>query len=157
VAQANPRSYLTPEVLRKKRESPTMTREHWLRFVCNVATSLDGNGGIQAEDWDALAEPGLKVDPESDGYGWIDVGWKIDTTGIGVLLWESEERRVVTDTVVIEPPVDEAQIVAAILDRHERFPRLRGWVMDPNAGAQQMAQLLRRASTRCRLSAGSAR
>jgi phage terminase large subunit-like protein len=32
--------------------------------------------------------------------------------------------------------------VEAILDRHERFPRLRGWVMDPNAGAQQMAQLL---------------
>jgi phage terminase large subunit-like protein len=141
VAQANPRSYLTPEVLRKKRESPTMSREHWLRFVCNLATSLDGNG-VQPEDWDALAEPGLLVDRESDGFGFVDVGWKIDTTGVGVLLWESDERRVVADTVVIEPPVGEEQIVAAILDRHERFPRLRGWVMDPNAGAQQMAQLL---------------
>jgi hypothetical protein len=141
VAQANPRAYLTPEVLRKKRESPTMSREHWLRFVCNLATSLDGNG-VQPEDWDALAEPGLLVDRESDGFGFVDVGWKIDTTGVGVLLWESDERRVVADTVVIEPPVGEEQIVAAILDRHERFPRLRGWVMDPNAGAQQMAQLL---------------
>jgi phage terminase large subunit-like protein len=141
VAQANPLGSLTAEVLRKKRESPTMTREHWLRFVCNLATSLDGSG-IQPEDWDALFEADLKADREADGFGFIDVGWKIDTTGIGVLLWESDERRVLTDTLVLEPPVDEARIVEAILDRHERFPRLRGWVMDPNAGAQQMAQLL---------------
>jgi hypothetical protein len=30
-----------------------MTPEHWLRFVCNLATSLDGNG-VLPEDWDAL-------------------------------------------------------------------------------------------------------
>lgn len=141
VAEANPLASLTPEVLRRKRESPTMTREHWLRFVCNLATSLDGNG-VLPEEWDALAEPGLVPDRDADGFGFIDVGWKIDTTGIGVLLWESNERRVIADTVVLEPPVDESQIVEAILDRHERYPRLRGWVMDPNAGAQQMAQLL---------------
>lgn len=141
VALANPLASLTPSVLRKKRESPTMTREHWMRFVCNLATALDGNG-VLPEDWDALAEPGLEVDADAEGYGLIDLGWKIDTTGISVLLWESEERRVVTDCVALEPPVDEAQIVEAILDRHERYPRLRGWVMDPNAGAQQMAQLL---------------
>ena len=141
VALANPLESLTSAVLRKKRESPTMTREHWLRFVCNLATSLDGNG-VQPQDWDALAEHDLEVDRETDGFGFIDVGWKIDTTGIGVLLWESDERRVIADTVVISPPVEENEIVSAILDRHERFPRLRGWVMDPNAGAQQMAQLL---------------
>jgi phage terminase large subunit-like protein len=141
VAAANPLASLTAEVLRRKRDSPTMTPEHWLRFVCNLATSLDGNG-VLPEDWDALAEPGLEVDPESEGFGIIDLGWKIDTTGIGVLLWCSDERRVVTDTLVLEPPVDEAQIVEAILDREDRWPRLRGWVMDPNAGAQQMAQLL---------------
>jgi phage terminase large subunit-like protein len=28
------------------------------------------------------------------------------------------------------------------LDRVERYPNLRGWVFDPNAGAQQMAQQL---------------
>jgi phage terminase large subunit-like protein len=141
VAKANPLASLTAGVLRKKRDSPTMTPEHWLRFVCNVATALDGNG-ITPEEWDALAEYGLDPDSELDGFGWVDVGWKIDTTGIGVLLWESDERRIVTDTIVLEPPVDESAIVEAILDRHERFPRLRGWVMDPNAGAQQMAQML---------------
>jgi phage terminase large subunit-like protein len=143
VAAANPLASLTAPVLRKKHpsESPTMTREHWLRFVCNLATSLDGNG-VLPEEWDALGEPGLEVDENLDGYGIIDLGWKIDTTGIGVLLWESDERRIVTDGLVLEPPVDESQIAAAILDRHERYPRLRGWVMDPNAGAQQMAQQL---------------
>jgi phage terminase large subunit-like protein len=141
VALANPLRSLTAEVLRKKRDSPTMTPEHWLRFVCNVATSLDGNG-IVADDWDQLREDDLEPDLTAEGYGLIDLGWKIDTTGIGVLLWESDERRVVTDTLVLEPPVDESSIVEAILDRHERYPNLKGWVMDPNAGAQQMAQLL---------------
>jgi len=117
-----------------------MTPEHWQRFVCNIATSLEGTG-ITAEDWDDLLDAS-PVDVETDGYGFVDVGWKIDTTGVGVLLWESEERRVVTDCVAIQPPVGEADIVAAILDRHAKFPNLRGWVMDPNAGAQQMAQML---------------
>jgi phage terminase large subunit-like protein len=43
VAEANPRADITAEVLRKKRESPTMTDEHWLRFVCNIATRADGS------------------------------------------------------------------------------------------------------------------
>jgi phage terminase large subunit-like protein len=141
VAQANPLSSLTPAVLRKKRDSPTMTDEHWLRFVCNVATSLAGKG-ISPEAWDALAEPGLDVDCGLTGFGFLDVAFEVDTTGIGVLLWEGEERRLVVDTVVLDPPVRESQIVREILDRHERYPNLRGWVMDPNAGAQQMAQML---------------
>jgi hypothetical protein len=141
VALANPLESLTAAVLRKKRDSPTMTDEHWLRFVCNVATSLAGKG-ISPEAWDALAEPGLEPDAELVGFGFVDVAFEVDTTGIGVLVWDSEERRIVTDTVVLEPPVREHQIVAAILDRQERWPRLQGWVMDPNAGAKQMAQML---------------
>jgi phage terminase large subunit-like protein len=141
VASANPLASLTPEVLAKKRASPTMTDEHWLRFVCNVATSLAGKG-ISPEAWDALAEPGLDIDCGLTGFGFLDVAFEVDTTGIGVLLWEGEERRLVVDTVVLDPPVRESQIVREILDRHERYPNLRGWVMDPNAGAQQMAQML---------------
>jgi hypothetical protein len=38
VAQANPLSTITPELLAKKRASDTMTDAHWLRFVCNIAT-----------------------------------------------------------------------------------------------------------------------
>jgi phage terminase large subunit-like protein len=141
VAEANPLASLTAGVLRKKRDSPTMTDEHWLRFVCNVATSLSGKG-ISPEAWDALADPGLVVDRDLPGYGFVDVAFEVDTTGIGVLLIDGDERRIVTDTIALTPPVREHQIVEAILDRQERFPRLRGWVMDPNAGAQQMAQML---------------
>jgi phage terminase large subunit-like protein len=155
VAQANPLASLTPEVLRKKRDSPTMTPEHWLRFVCNLATALDGNG-ISPEAWDALAEHDLVVDRDLDGYGFLDVAFDVDTTGIGVLLWEDDERRVVTDTLVLEPPVREWQIVAAILDRHEHYPNLRGWVMDPNAGAKQMAQMLEDGSHPLQLERGVA-
>jgi phage terminase large subunit-like protein len=141
VALANPLESLTAGVLRKKRDSPTMTDEHWLRFVCNVATSLAGKG-ISPEAWDVLAEPDLEVDHELTGFGFVDVAFEVDTTGIGVLLWEGDERRLVVDTVVLSPPVRESQIVQEILDRHERYPNLRGWVMDPNAGAKQMAQML---------------
>jgi phage terminase large subunit-like protein len=141
VALANPLESLTAGVLRKKRDSPTMTDEHWLRFVCNVATSLAGKG-ISPEAWDALAEPDLEVDRDLTGFGFLDVAFEVDTTGIGVLLWEGDERRLVVDTVVLSPPVRESQIVQEILDRHERYPNLKGWVMDPNAGAKQMAQML---------------
>jgi len=145
VARANPRRAVTAEKLRRKRDSPTMSPEHWLRFVCNLATSIDGNG-IQPGDWDALEEPGLDPDTDLEGFGFLDLGWKLDTTAVGVVLWESSDRRLVPAPVILEPPVDEGDVVAAILDFEERFPNLRGWVMDPNAGAQQMEQLLSKGS-----------
>jgi hypothetical protein len=76
---------------------------------------------VTPEDWDALAEPDLES-TDLEGFGCIDLGWKIDTTGIGVLLWGTRRAAGVTDTVVLEPPVDEAQIVRRSLDRHERYP-----------------------------------
>lgn len=145
VARANPRADVTAERLRKKHESPTMTPEHWLRFVCNVATATKGRG-ITGDEWDALAAPDLEPGAELGGFGWLDLGWRIDTTAVGVILWESSERRLVPAPVILEPPVDEGDVVTAILDFEERFPNLRGWVMDPNAGAQQMEQLLSKGS-----------
>jgi phage terminase large subunit-like protein len=114
VARANPRPEMTPERLRKKRESPTMTRQHWLRFVCNIAT-LSGGSAIQPEEWDRLEEPGVTVPDGVWRCGWLDLGWKIDTTAMGVLAWESPERRIVTGVRVLEPPVDESAVVAGIL------------------------------------------
>jgi hypothetical protein len=140
VARANPRSAVTAEVLRKKRESPTMTDEHWLRFVCNIATRASSSP-ITAEDWDPLRTDD-PVDVLATSFGWLDLGWKIDTTALGALVWESDDRRVVAGVTVLEPPVDEADIVVGLLGLQERFPHLQGVVYDPNAGGQQMAQLL---------------
>ncbi len=140
VARANPRPEVTAEVLRRKRDSPTMTREHWLRFVCNIAT-LTGGSAIMPEDWDRLAES----DPQWPEDAWrcqfLDLGWKIDTSAGGVLVWESETRRIVTGVQVIEPPVDEADVVAGILRRQLDFGADMV-VLDPSAGAEQMVQQL---------------
>jgi len=141
VKAANPFSGITVELLRAKRDNPAMTVEHWRRFVCNQATSLEGNG-IGPEEWDRLEDPKLAPDPKLRGFGWMDLAWEIDTAAVGVILWDGPERRLVPAPVILEPPVDEGDVVQAILDFEEQFPRLRGWVMDPSAGAKQMAQLL---------------
>jgi phage terminase large subunit-like protein len=140
VARANPLAQNTVDVLRRARQSPTMTREHWLRFKCNLAT-LTGGSAIQPETWDALAEPGVEVAEGAWRCGWLDLGWKIDTTALGVLAWESLERRVVTGVRVLEPPVDESSVVAGILRTQIDFGA-NVWVLDPSAGAEQMVQLL---------------
>jgi phage terminase large subunit-like protein len=140
VARANPRSAVTAERLARKRASPTMTREHWLRFVCNLAT-LTGGSAVLPEEWDRLGEPGVEFAGDASVWGWMDLGWKIDTTALGVLAWESAERRVVTGVRVLTPPVDESDVVAAILECQLRFGADR-WVLDPSAGAEQMVQLL---------------
>jgi hypothetical protein len=128
------------EVLRRARQSPTMTREHWLRFKCNLAT-LTGGSAITPEAWDALEERGVRIADEAWRCGWLDLGWKIDTTAMGVLAWESLERRVVTGVRVLEPPVDESSVVAGILHTQADFAA-NVWVLDPSAGAEQMVQLL---------------
>jgi phage terminase large subunit-like protein len=140
VARANPRAEITATVLRRKRDSPTMTREHWLRFVCNIAT-LTGGSAILPEDWDAWEQR----DPTWQDDAWrtqfLDLGWKIDTTSGGVLVWDTDERRIVTGIQVIAPPVDESDVVAGILHRQIDYDADRV-VLDPSAGAEQMVQLL---------------
>lgn len=140
VARANPLPKLTAEVMRRKRNSPTMKHAHWLRFKCNIATIVGGSA-IAGADWDSWEEQ----DPEWSDDAWrtqfLDLGWKIDTTAGGVLIWESAERRIVTGVEVIQPPVDESDVVAGILRRQIDYGADRV-VLDPNAGAEQMVQLL---------------
>jgi hypothetical protein len=140
VASANPLAQNTVDVLRRARQSPTMTREHWMRFKCNLAT-LTGGSAILPEDWNRLEERDLAIPDGVWRCGWLDLGWKIDTTAMGVLAWESEERRLVTGVRVIEPPVDESVVVAGILRTQIDFGADL-WVADPSAGAEQMIQLL---------------
>jgi phage terminase large subunit-like protein len=141
VKAANPFSGITPKTLRAKRDDPSMTIEHWRRFVCNIAT-LAGGSAIDSAAWDGLREDDLAVDRDAPAFGWLDLGWKIDTTALGALVWESPERRVVCDVQVIAPPVDEGDVAAGLLRLQARFRDFRGVVFDPNAGGQQMAQLL---------------
>jgi phage terminase large subunit-like protein len=140
VALANPLSQNTAEALTRARQSPTMTREHWLRFKCNLAT-LVGGSALQPEEWDRLEERDVEIPDDAGRLGWLDLGWKIDTSAMGVLAWESDERRIVTGVRVLEPPVDESDVVAGILLTQVEFGADM-WVVDPSAGAEQMVQLL---------------
>jgi phage terminase large subunit-like protein len=144
VARANPRSEITPAVLERKRSSPTMTREHWLRFVCNIAT-LTGGSAILPEEWDRLEEQDPSWEPGSWRCQWLDLGWKIDTTAGGVLIWESEQRRIVTGVQIIQPPVNESDVVAGILRRQIDYDA-DTVVLDPNAGGEQMVQMLEKST-----------
>lgn len=140
VKEANPLPTITPETLRRKRDSPTMSLAHWKRFVCNIATRIEGDG-ISPEEWDALEEKDLKPNPDAWAIGFLDLGWKIDTTAMGVLLWESTTRRVITGVKILEPPVKEAEIVPGLVALQKRFNPV-GWAFDPNAGGQQMVEML---------------
>ncbi len=140
VKAANPLSTISVASLEQKRSSPAMTRDHWKRFVCNIATRIQGDG-IAPEEWDALADPNIIPDRSAWSLGWLDLGWKIDTTAMGVLVWEAADRRVIAGVKILKPPVHESQIVKGLVSLQKEFEPA-GWVFDPNAGAQQMAQML---------------
>lgn len=140
VARANPLEMITAVDLAEKFDEPEMTPEHWLRRTCNIAAREEGQA-IQQEDWDALAEEDPKPDRKAWACAWLDLAWKIDTTAIGILVWESHERRVITDVKVFEAPVDEADVIEGMCDLQRKFSPVT-WVFDPSAGAEQMAQML---------------
>jgi hypothetical protein len=144
VLEANPFSGVSATDIEEKRDDPTSTWDHFLRFAANIATRVEGQA-ITAEVWDALFEQGLELTPECWKIGFLDLGWEIDTTAMGILSWETFERRLVTGVKIIEPPekgtVDEADIVDGLVYRQQEFEPA-GWVYDPNAGGRQMVQLL---------------
>lgn len=145
VKQVNPLSTISTDSLARKRRSPSMTDAHWSRFTCNIATRETGRG-ITPEEWDALEVAGLLPDLGAWCVGFLDLGWKHDTTAMGVLSWEAQDRRVISGVRIFEPPangrVDEADVVVGILALQAEYPELQGIVFDPNAEGQQMAQLL---------------
>ena len=68
VAEANPASWVTPEILQRKRDDSTMTPEHWLRFTCDIPTRIEGSG-ILPEDWERCYEPNLDRRPRRSSAG----------------------------------------------------------------------------------------
>jgi phage terminase large subunit-like protein len=83
VKAANPFSGITADMLAEKFASPTMTRHHWLRFVCNRPTR--DNDAWLGEDgdlmWAALEVPYAFV-PGAPTWVGVDVGIKRDSTAV---------------------------------------------------------------------------
>ena len=140
VKAANPLSTITDESLRRLHDGETMTPEHWLRFTCNIASRIEGEG-VRPEQWAACLEEGLEPDMTARFWGGVDLGFEVDCTAVVVVGWEDLERRPIVFCRVLKPPVDEGDIVEAMCEAQRDFSP-EEWVYDPNAGGRQMAQLL---------------
>lgn len=119
VKAANPFSRITidgHEGLAEKHGSPTMTRHHWLRFVCNRPTR-DSDVWL-GEDGEALwgaAESSYTFEPGAPTWVGVDIAVKRDTTAVVALqqrdggryhaklrLWVPTEERPVDVTDVMQ-------------------------------------------------------
>jgi phage terminase large subunit-like protein len=140
VLEANPFSGVSKDDIEEKRDDPTTTWDHFLRFSCNIATRVEGQA-ITPEVWDNLCDREISPSSNSWKVGFLDLGWEIDTTAMGILAWESFELRIIAGVRILEPPVDEADIVRGLVHLQQEFAP-QGWVFDRSAGGGQMAQLL---------------
>jgi phage terminase large subunit-like protein len=138
VKAANPFSGITVEMLTEKYASPTMTMEHWLRFVCNRPTRSQ-NVAIQEAEWEAAAT--TEVIPEGEPI-WLglDVAWKWDTTAAVPLWWRDDKFRLLGPATVLTPPrdgssLDPAEVERALTLIHERNP-IHTVVMDTTRAEQ---------------------
>lgn len=86
VKAANPLKSITIPMLREKRASPTMTLDHWMRFVCNrPMVNLDCWLGPNAPAlWGGLKFDSEKIRPLPKAPTWVgvDVGLKRDSTAV---------------------------------------------------------------------------
>jgi phage terminase large subunit-like protein len=125
VNSANPFTGVTVPLLREKFASPTMTMDHWLRFVCNRPTR-SVQAAIQEAEW---ADAKVKSEIPAGEPVWLglDVAWKWDTTAAVPLWWKSPTYRLLGSAEVFVPPrdgssLDPALIEAGLLRIHDRNP-----------------------------------
>jgi phage terminase large subunit-like protein len=137
VKAANPLSTVTVEALRKKRGSPSMTTNHWLRFVCNQAVRTEETA-IDTFEWaDAIGGEVPEGVPVLVG---ADFGWKHDTTALVPLWMEGAESRLFGRPEILIPPrngqnLSPQKIKDAFLRINERNP-IQTVVMDPDRAAE---------------------
>jgi phage terminase large subunit-like protein len=135
---ANPFSGVTIEDLQSKFDSPTMTMNHWRRFVCNLPTRSN-DAAIQEAEWHAAKVDEQIPEGEPVSVG-LDVAWKWDTTA-AVPLWirDSEYRLFGAATVLVPPrdgtSLDPRLVEQALIEIHARNP-IHTLVMDTSKAEQ---------------------
>jgi phage terminase large subunit-like protein len=138
VKATNPFSGIDLDALRQKRDRPTMTLQHWLRFVCNVP-SRGGSAAITELEWFAAQVDDQIPFGEPIDVG-LDVAWKWDTTAAVPLWIRDEHYRLFGRCKVLIPPrdgnsLDPAKVEQAVIEIHERNP-IRTVVMDTTRAEQ---------------------
>jgi len=138
VKLANPFAGITVEKLADKFASPTMTHEHWRRFVCNLPTRSE-NAAIQEAEWhEATSDEAIQAG-EAVWVG-LDVAWKWDTTAAVPLWVRDAEFRLFGPAKVLTPPrdgtsLDPHLVEAALVQIHARNP-IHTVVMDLSRAEQ---------------------
>lgn len=138
VKAANPFSGVTVEMLAQKFQSPTMTMQHWLRFVCNRPTRGEF-AAIPEAEWAKAATTDIIPVGEPVWVG-LDVAWKWDTTAIVPLWFRDPHYRLLGPATVLVPPrdgtsLDPSKIEGALIDVHTRTP-IHTVVMDTSRAEQ---------------------
>lgn len=158
VKRANPASWQTEEALERRFKSPSMTSWAWGRFACGLWL-IGEDSAIAEQEWAACARPGLEIPADADGViVGIDLGWKWDTTAI-VPIRRGKRRSVSPnasdgETIQVHPPailtpphdgtsLDAEEVFGVAVTMAERWPSLT-FVLDPEAGGEQLAQRIDR-------------
>jgi len=122
VKAANPFTGISIPILREKYARPTMTMQHWLRFVCNRPTRSTA-AAIDEALWRAAATDDVIPVGVRVRVG-LDVAFARDTTAL-VPLWERDDSWLLGPATVLVPPrtgdlsVDEIKrALQAINDRN---------------------------------------
>lgn len=147
VKSANPASWQTEEALRRRFESPSMTSWAWARFACGVWL-VGQDSAIAPKEWAACEVTGCEIPADQDGViVGIDLGWKWDTTAMVPIARMGEVVRVHKPTVLVPPQdgtsLDAEEVFDAAAAMRERWPDCT-FVLDPEAGGEQLAQRIDR-------------
>lgn len=143
VLTANPAPWQTKDLLRSRKESPSMRSWEWARFACGVWL-FGEESAISEKEWRACADPGVAIPDGTPGVVvGIDLGWKWDTTAIVPVLKVDDSFSVHPPSIVVPPrdgtstPMED--IWGPIEDMAARWPEVT-FVLDPEAGGEQLAQ-----------------
>lgn len=140
VKMANPLSSITLAKLRRRRNSPSMTRGRWARFTCNLWGAGD-EAALARVEWQRLNDPDAVIPEGSHIYLGMDLAWKWDTFAMVPVIWDDESQRFIVGTVtILTPPrdgtsMDDAVAWAALRWYTDRYRVTI--VADPNAGGQE--------------------
>lgn len=145
VKRANPAPWQTRTVLKERHDSPSMTPWQWARFACGVWIAGE-DSAISDKEWRECADPGCSIPTDATGViiG-CDLAWKWDTAAFIPIWREAKDSPVVIGTpVIIAPPGDGTSIPTEDLwepleEMAQRWKQAT-FVIDPNAGGEQIAQ-----------------
>ena len=128
VKAANPFHGITVDMLAEKRKSPTMTANHWLRFVCNRPTrDVECWLGPNAEAVWGEPEP---YTFENAVYVGVDIALKHDTSAVVAVSRRPDGRY--HATCKIWTPTDERPVdVTDVMQHIRELPNVESVAFDP--------------------------